>query len=45
MKEYILNDRDKLIKEGYNLDKLIRDLKKNTPGEKLIKNFIEIINK
>ncbi len=45
MKEYILNERDKLIKEGYNLDKLIRGLKKNTSGEKLIKNFIAIINK
>lgn len=45
MKEYILNERDKLIKEGYNLDKLNKGLKKNTSGEKLIKNFIAIINK
>ncbi len=44
IKEYILNDKDELSKNGFKPSELIENLHRDTLGKKLIKNFLEIIN-
>lgn len=45
MVEYILEKKDELLETGYEPDKLIQNLHRENLGEKLIKNFLKIVNK
>ncbi len=44
MTEYILNQKNDLVKLGFNIDKLLENVKDSTLSSKVLNNFIKIIN-
>ncbi len=44
MTEYILNQKNDLVKLGFNIDKLLENVKDSTLSSKVLNNFIKITN-